>query len=51
MQYRGIKGNTFDWLYIDIDTLSMYAEQYGFRCEKCVDGEHYDYLARISMNA
>ena len=49
MQYRGIKGNTFDWLYIDIDTLSMYAEQYGFRCEKCVDGEHYDFLARITL--
>ena len=49
MQYRGIKGNTFDWLYIDIDTLSMYAEQYGFQCEKCIDGEHYDYLARISV--
>lgn len=49
MQYRGIKGNTFDWLYIDIDILSMYAEQYGFQCEKCIDGEHYDYLARISV--
>ena len=47
MQYRNIKGETFDWLYIDFETLSMYAEQYGFRCEKCIDGEHYDYLARL----
>ena len=49
MQYRGIKGEPFDWLYIDFETLSMYAEQYGFRCEKCLDGEHYDYLAKLTM--
>lgn len=49
MQYRGIKGETFDWLYIDFETLSMYARQYGFVCEKCIDGEHYDYLARLTM--
>ena len=24
----------------------MYAEEHGFTCEKCIDGEHYDYLAR-----
>jgi hypothetical protein len=28
----------------------MYAEEHGFRCEKCVDGEHYDYLARLVLN-
>ncbi len=49
MQYRGIKGEPFDWLYIDFDTLSMYAEQCGFTCEKCIDGEHYDYLARLTI--
>jgi cyclopropane fatty-acyl-phospholipid synthase-like methyltransferase len=49
MQYRGIKGETFDWLYIDFDTLAMYAEQCGLLCEKCLDGEHYDYLARLTV--
>ena len=49
MQYRGIRGETFDWLYIDFETLSTYAWQYGFRCEKCLDGEHYDYLAKLTM--
>jgi SAM-dependent methyltransferase len=48
MQYRSIKGEEFDWLYIDFDTLSMYAEKYGFKCDKCINGEHYDYLARLS---
>ena len=49
MRYKNITGEPFDWLYIDFDTLSMYAEEHGFRCEKCADGEHYDYLARITL--
>ena len=48
MRYKNITGAPFDWLYIDFDTLSMYAEEHGFTCEKCIDGEHYDYLARIT---
>ena len=49
MRYKNITGDPFDWLYIDFDTLSMYAEEHGFICEKCIDGEHYDYLARITL--
>lgn len=47
MQYKQVKGNSFDWLYIDFDTLSYYAEQYGFKTELICQGEHYDYLAKI----
>lgn len=49
MQYKQIKGDTFDWLYIDFDTLSYYAEQYGFATEMVCQGEHYDYLAKIYL--
>ena len=49
MRYKNITGEQFDWLYIDFDTLSMYAEEHGFCCEKCRDGEHYDFLARITL--
>ena len=49
MRYKNVTGEPFDWLYIDFDTLSMYAEEHGFLCEKCIDGEHYDYLARITL--
>ena len=49
MRYKNITGEPFDWLYIDFDTLSMYAAQHGFECEKCIDGEHYDYLARLTI--
>ena len=40
MRYKNITGTPFDWLYIDFDTLQMYAEEHGFTCEKCIDGEH-----------
>ena len=49
MRYKNITGEPFDWLYIDFDTLSMYAEEHGFVCEKCIDGKHYDYLARLTI--
>ena len=48
MQYKSIKGDSFDWLYIDFNTLNLYARQAGFKAEKIENGEHYDYLARIS---
>ena len=49
MQYKQIKGKTFDWLYIDFQTLSLYANQYGFKAELIEEGEHYDYLAALRM--
>ena len=50
MQYKQVKGEAFDWLYIDFDTLAYYAEQYGFCAEFVCQGEHYDYLASLKMN-
>ena len=49
MQYKQIKGDTFDWLYIDFQTLSMYAAKFGFKAELIEEGEHYDYLACLRM--
>lgn len=49
MQYKNIKGTTFDWLYIDFQTLSYYAAQNGFKTEMVAEGEHYDYLAKLSV--
>lgn len=48
MQYKQVRGDVFDWLYVDFDTLSAYAAQYGFRVEMLSEGEHYNYLARIA---
>ena len=42
-----VLGESFDWLYVDFDTLSFYAEQNGFVAELVAEGEHYDYLAKL----
>ena len=47
MQYKNIKGDSFDWLYVDFQTLSLYAAGNGFEAELIKEGEHYDYLTRL----
>ena len=47
MQYKNIKGETFDWLYIDFETLAFHAEENGFVAELVAEGDHYDYLAAL----
>ena len=49
MEYNKFLGEPFDWLYVDFDTLSLYAEQNGFKAEIIAEGEHYDYLAALSL--
>ncbi len=49
MQYKQIKGEPFDWLYVDFKTLAYYAEKNGFTAELIHEGEHYNYLARLKM--
>ena len=48
MQYDDVKGETFPWLYIDAETLRACAEACGYQVEVVQQGEHYDYLARIT---
>ena len=47
MQYKSIKGDSFDWLNVTANNLAN-VNNAGFKAEKIEDGEHYDYLARIS---
>ena len=49
MQYKEIKGETFDWLYVDFQTLSLYASECGFKAELIKEGKHYDYLVKLSV--
>jgi len=46
-QYGNSKSDTFNWFYIDFDTLSYYAEQSGFKAERIMDDSENGYLARI----
>lgn len=49
MVYKDVVGEPFDWLYVDFETLAYYAEENGFRAELVAEGEHYDYLARLTV--
>jgi len=49
MAYGSIKGDPFDWLYLDFRTLHMMAVANGFKCELVMEGEHYDYLACLTL--
>ena len=49
MQYKQVKGEPFDWLYVDFQTLSYYASENGFKAELVEEGEHYDYLACLRL--
>ena len=49
MQYNQVRGEAFDWLYVDFQTLAYYANENGFKAEMVKEGEHYDYLACLKM--
>ena len=50
MQYKDVLGEPFDWLYLDFNTLAYYAEECGFNAEVVAEGDHYDYLAKLTRS-
>jgi len=48
MIYKGVKGEPFDWLYVDFPLLCAVAASCGLHAEQIAEGKHYDYLARIT---
>lgn len=49
VQYKGETEETFPWLYLDYNTLQNAAIDNGLQCELIMEGEHFDYLARLSI--
>ena len=49
ISYKGEKEKPFDWLYLDYNTLQNAANANGLKCELILEGEHYDYLAKLSI--
>ena len=49
ISYKGEKEEPFDWLYLDYNTLQNAAIANELKCELLLEGEHYDYLARLSI--
>ncbi|MDI1257638.1 MAG: methyltransferase domain-containing protein [Flavobacterium sp.] len=47
--YKGEKELPFDWMYIDYNTLQNAAIANGISSELVMEGEHFDYLARLTM--
>ncbi|NDI99407.1 class I SAM-dependent methyltransferase [Flavobacterium sp. LaA7.5] len=49
ISYKGEKEVPFNWMYIDYNTLQNAAHGNGLQCELVMEGEHYDYLARLTV--
>lgn len=47
LSYKGETEEPFDWLYVDYNTLQNAAHASGLKCELVLEGDHYDYLARL----
>jgi len=48
MCYKKVKGDPFNWLYVDFPLLRDIARNCGLECVLQKEGPHYDYLARIT---
>jgi len=49
VQYKGETEDTFPWLYLDYNTLQNAAIANGLQCELILEGEHFDYLAKLNL--
>ncbi len=47
MIYKNVKGDAFDWLYVDFPLLQSIANSCGLKCNLVAEGDHYDYLAKL----
>ncbi|MBO0321787.1 class I SAM-dependent methyltransferase [Muricauda sp. CAU 1633] len=48
MEYKGEKGESFNWLYLDFNTLQNVCWTNDLDCELVLLGDHFDYLARVT---
>lgn len=49
MEYKNHLTEPFNWLFVDFEKLKEVAISCGLKCELVCEGEHYDYLARLSI--
>jgi SAM-dependent methyltransferase len=50
ISYKNENEVPFSWLYLDYNTLQNIAQANGLECELVLEGEHFDYLARLSVS-
>lgn len=49
MEYKEQKSGPFDWVYVDFNTLQNACFANNLDCELVMEGEHYDYLAKLTV--
>ena len=49
LSYKSIETDWFNWLFLDKDNLKEEAKLHGFNCDIIYEGEHYDYLAKLTV--
>jgi SAM-dependent methyltransferase len=50
ISYKNEKEDAFKMLYLDFDTLKSNCITVGLQCELVLEGEHFDYLARVTVS-
>jgi ubiquinone/menaquinone biosynthesis C-methylase UbiE len=49
ISYKNETESSFPWLYLDYNTLQNAAHANGLKCELITEGDHFDYLAKLSI--
>ncbi len=49
MEYKGVTGKPFNWLFIEFAILEDYAEKAGFACQMLYEDEHFHYLVKLTL--
>ncbi|MGL2992373.1 class I SAM-dependent methyltransferase [Flavobacterium sp. TSSA_36] len=49
LSYKNQSEDEFPWLYLDYTTLQNIAHDHQLQCELVIEGEHFDYLARLTF--
>ncbi len=49
VSYKNETEKPFPWLYLDYNTLQNASHANGLQCELVLEGEHFDYLAKLTL--
>ncbi|MDG1714100.1 methyltransferase domain-containing protein [Lacinutrix sp.] len=49
LSYKDEEEKPMKWLYLDFKTLVIACATVGLQCEKIIEGEHFDYLAKLHV--
>ncbi|MBN1821289.1 MAG: SAM-dependent methyltransferase [Prolixibacteraceae bacterium] len=49
VKYKNFISEPFKWLFVDFNKMKTIAAKCGFSCRKITDGNHFDYLAELTV--